>query len=80
MTHDNFNQKQSFSVEAKISYSNMIKAEALRLGFSACGIAPAEEINAENKMFLFSLNQPELILKQFSANQTMALPVSIPHR
>ena len=52
MTHNNFNQKQSFSVEAKISYSNMIKAEALRLGFSACGIAPAEEINAENKMFL----------------------------
>ena len=28
-------------------YTNRIKAEALRLGFSACGIAPAEPITPE---------------------------------
>ncbi|WP_321334222.1 tRNA epoxyqueuosine(34) reductase QueG [uncultured Bacteroides sp.] len=31
----------------QIEYTNQIKAEALRLGFSACGIAPAEPISSE---------------------------------
>ncbi|WP_078063514.1 tRNA epoxyqueuosine(34) reductase QueG [Bacteroides ihuae] len=35
------------AVSIRDKYTNQIKAEALRLGFSACGIAPAEPITPE---------------------------------
>ena len=46
----------------KTTYSNMIKAEAIRLGFMSCGISKAEFLEAVGTdFFSFGLNKAKAL-------------------